>query len=218
VRGAFVRGILLLLPLAITFLVLRWLFRAVTVMSGPGAARLLEKAGVPPGPLFVLLTAVFALAITLGLVLLVGLVGGNYFGKRAWGYFEQILMRVPLVRWFYGSSRQIMDAFASPAGGAFREVVVVEYPRRGIWTLGFVTAPAAGILPERAGDDWLCVFLPTTPNPTGGYMVIVPRSETIATNLTVDEGLKMILSGGFISPRGGGALRGASRGEEVARR
>jgi len=213
-----VRGILLLLPLAITFVVLRWLFHAVTLMSEPGAARLLRMAGVPQGPFFVFLTAVFALVITLGLVLLVGIVGGNYFGKLAWGYFEKLLMRVPLVRWFYGSTRQIMDAFASPGSGAFREVVVVEYARRGVWTLGFVTAPASGIIPSRDGEEWICVFLPTTPNPTSGYMVIVSRSETMTTSLTVDEGLKLIVSGGFIAPRPGNTQGAAARGEEVARR
>lgn len=203
-RGAFVRGILLLLPLAITFVVLRWLFRAVTLMSGPGAERLLQAVGLPPGPLYSILTAVFSLAITLGLVLLVGLVGGNYIGKRAWEYFELLLMRVPFVRWFYGSARQIMDAFAAPGSGAFREVVIVEYPRKGLWTLGFVTATASGIVSPEAGEEWICVFLPTTPNPTSGYMVIVPRAETRTTPLTVDEGLKMIVSGGFISPRPAG--------------
>jgi uncharacterized membrane protein len=211
-RGAFVRGILLLLPLAITFVVLRWLFRAVTVMSGPGAERLLQAAGLPPGPLYTVLTAVFSLAITLGLVLAVGLVGGNYIGKRAWGFFERLLMRVPFVRWFYGSARQIMDAFAAPGSGAFREVVIVEYPRKGVWTLAFVTAPATGLLPPTDGDEWICLFLPTTPNPTSGYMVIVPRSETRTTPLTVDEGLKMIVSGGFISPRSVGAAPAGALG------
>jgi uncharacterized membrane protein len=214
-RKAFIRGILLLLPLAITYVVLRWLFRTVTLASGPGAERLLESAGLPPGPLFTVLTAVFSLAITLGLVLLVGLVGGNYFGKRAWGYFEGLLMRVPLVRWFYGASRQIMDAFAAPGGGAFREVVAVEYPRKGVWTLAFVTAPAPDVVPAKEGDEWICLFLPTTPNPTSGYMVIVPRSETRATRLTVDEGLKMIVSGGFINPRTAGASPGKTRAEAL---
>lgn len=202
-RRAFVRGILLLLPLAITMLILGWLFRAVTVLTGPGAARLLKLLGVPQGALFPTLTALFSLALTVGIVLVVGIVGGNYLGRQAWAFFEQMMLRVPLVRWFYGSARQIMDAFGAPGGGAFQEVVAVEYPRLGIYTLGFVTSSVTGILPGSGapGEENICVFLPTTPNPTSGYTVVVPRSEVVPTSLTVDEGLKLIVSGGFINPR-----------------
>ena len=204
VRRAFLRGILLLLPLAVTFLIMKWLFGTVTLLTGSGARRLLQGLGVPEGPLFPALTAVFALALTVGIILLVGLVGGNYLGRRAWGLFERLLLSVPLVRWFYGSTRQLMDAFAAPGSGAFKEVVMVEYPRHGIWTVGFVTAAVDALAPVHAGKDWVCVFLPTTPNPTSGYMVIVPRSAAVPTSLSVDEGLKLIVSGGFIAPRGAG--------------
>jgi len=202
-RRAFVRGILLLLPLAITVLILGWLFRTVTLLTAPGAARLLTILGVPQGALFPTLTALFSLALTLGIVLAVGIVGGNYLGRQAWAFFEHLMMRMPLVRWFYGAARQIMDAFGAPGGGAFQEVVAVEYPRHGIYTLGFVTSTVTGILPESGdpGQESICVFLPTTPNPTSGYTVVVPRSEVVPTSLTVDEGLKLIVSGGFIHPR-----------------
>ncbi|MGH9867545.1 MAG: DUF502 domain-containing protein [Candidatus Polarisedimenticolia bacterium] len=201
VRRAFLRGILLLLPLAITFLIMRWLFSAVTVMTGSGARTLLRALGAPEGPLFPALTGVFALALTVGIILLVGLVGGNYLGRRAWSLFERMLLSVPLVRWFYGSTRQLMDAFAAPGSGAFKEVVMVEYPRHGIWTVGFVTSTVGAFSPAHQGKDLVCVFLPTTPNPTSGYMVIVPRSAAVPTSLSIDEGLKLIVSGGFLVPR-----------------
>ena len=201
VRRAFLRGILLLLPLAVTFLIMRWLFTAVTVLTDPGARALLRTLGVPEGPLFPTLRGAMALALTVGIVLLVGLVGGNYLGRRAWNLFERMLLSVPLVRWFYGSTRQIMDAFGAPGSGAFKEVVLVQYPRVGIWTVGFVTASVSAIAPAHRHEDWICVFLPTTPNPTSGYTVIVPRSEAMPTSMSVDEGLKLIVSGGFIAPR-----------------
>jgi uncharacterized membrane protein len=200
-RRAFLRGILLLLPLAITFLIMRWLFQAVTVITGPGARTLLRSLGVPEGPLFPALTGLFALALTVGLILVVGIVGGNFLGRRAWGLFERLLLSVPLVRWFYGSTRQIMDAFGAPGSGAFKEVVLLQYPREGIWAVGFVTGPGNPLAPTTGSQEWVCVFLPTTPNPTSGYTVIVPRSEVSPTVLSVDEGLKFIVSGGFIAPR-----------------
>ncbi|HKY32012.1 MAG TPA: DUF502 domain-containing protein [Candidatus Polarisedimenticolia bacterium] len=204
-RGAFVRGILLLLPLAVTWVILRWLFRAVTAMTGPGAERLLGRMGIAPdSPAFPALSGVIALALTVGVVLLVGVVGGHYAGRRAWAALERVLMRAPLVRWFYGPARQIMDAFAAPGSGAFREVVLVEYPRIGLWALGFVTGPLPGVAPVPDNSDWIAVFLPTTPNPTSGYTIILPRSEAIPTRMSVDEGLKLIVSGGFIAPSGSG--------------
>jgi len=201
-RRTFVRGILLILPLMITFLILGWLFDLVTGLSRPGAERLLVSLGAPLGtsPAVGYLIPVISTVITLGVILAVGLVGGNYLGKRAWATFEAFLLRLPIVRWFYGSARQLMDAVTASGRGAFREVVLVEYPRRGVWCLGFVTAPAEGLLEAPGCEDCVYVFIPTTPNPTSGYTIVVPRADAPVLNMTVDEGLKVIFSGGFISP------------------
>ena len=204
-RRTFVRGILLILPLAITFLLLRWLFSFMTGLTTPATERLLRGAGAAfsDSPLLAYLVPLVALGLTIGSVLAAGVLAGNYVGKRAWGLVERLLLKLPLVRWFYGSARQLIDAFAAPGSGAFREVVFVEYPRRGIWCLGFVTSPAAGVPPGRAEADSVYVFLPTTPIPTSGYTIVVPRSDAPAAGMTVDEGLKLIVSGGFIAPRPG---------------
>ncbi len=201
-RRTFVRGILLILPLMITLIILRWLFDLVTGLSRPGAERLLISMGAPldSSPAFGYLIPLISTVITVAVILLVGLVGGNYLGKRAWATFEAVLLRLPVVRWFYGSARQLMDAVTASGRGAFREVVLVEYPRRGVWCLGFVTAPAAGLLNAPGYEDCVYVFIPTTPNPTSGYTIVVPRAEAPVLDMTVDEGLKVIFSGGFISP------------------
>ena len=204
-RNAFVRGILLILPLAITYLILRSLFRLVHGISSPLVEKLLRWPETTPAvaDLLPYLTPVISILLTLTLVLAVGLVGGNFVGRRLLAWFESVLMRVPLVKWLYGSARQLMDAFGAASGGAFREVVFVEYPRRDVWCLGFVTAQASGRLPfdgPASGDDCVYVFLPTTPNPTSGYTVLLKRTELRPAGMTVDEGLKLIVSGGVIAP------------------
>jgi len=204
-RSSFIRGILLILPLAITYVILRSLFRLVHGISAPLVARLVRWPETTPDVAAVMpyLTPVISILLTLSLVLLVGLVGGNFVGRQLLAWFESVLMRVPLVKWLYGSARQIMDAFGAASGGAFREVVFVEYPRRDVWCLGFVTAQAAGRLPfsdQGTGDDAVYVFLPTTPNPTSGYTVLLKRSELRPAGMTVDDGLKLIVSGGVIAP------------------
>ncbi len=204
VRRTFIQGMLLLLPLAITFVILRWMFGLITGFSAPGAQRILESFGATE-TMMRWFTPIIAATITVGVVMLVGLVGGNYLGKRLWSSLESLLMRLPLVRWFYGSARQLMDAFRYSGGAAFREVVLVQYPRPGIWCLGFVTAPATGLVPDLRGEESIYVFLPTTPNPTSGWTIVVARSEARSLPMTVDEGLKVIFSGGFISPVGTGA-------------
>lgn len=198
-RRTFLQGILLILPLAITFAILRYLFVVVTGFSAPGAQRLLQWAGAPAASM-AWMTPVIAAVLTLAVVMIVGLVGGNFVGKRAWSALEALVMRVPLVKWFYGSTRQLLDAFQYAGGSAFREVVLVEYPRHGLWSLGFVTAPAIGLIPGRPDEDGVYVFLPTTPNPTSGYTIVVPRSDAHRAGISVEEGLKVILSGGFIAP------------------
>ncbi len=201
-RRTFVRGILLILPLAITYVLLRWLFRIVIGFSSPLVTGLLDQLAPSLRDSAVVgwLAPIVAFLITIATVLGVGLVGGNYLGRRVWSQFEQLLMKVPLVRWFYGSARQMMDALSASGGGAFREVVIVEYPRRGMWTVGFVTASAWGMLPGRPQEEGVLIFLPTTPNPTSGYTVLLPRSEAPPAPMTVDEGLKLIVSGGFLMP------------------
>lgn len=198
-RRTFLQGILLILPLAITFAILRWLFLLVTGFAAPLAERMLQGVAAPAGAM-VWMTPVIAAVLTLAVVMVVGLVGGNYAGKRIWSALETLVMRIPLVKWFYGSTRQLLDAFQYAGGSAFREVVLVEYPRHGLWSLGFVTAPAIGLIPGRPDADGVYVFLPTTPNPTSGYTIVVPRADAHRAGITVEEGLKIILSGGFIAP------------------
>ena len=201
-RRSLVRGILLILPLAITFGILGWLFRLITGFSAPVVFRILAAFDAPlqADPMLNYLAPLMGLLLTGLVILLAGFVGGHYLGRTALAAFDRLLLRVPFVKWVYGSARQLMDAFSATGSGAFREVVFVEYPRRGVWCLGFVTAPAEGGLPGDPGRDAIYVFLPTSPNPTSGYTLVIDRAETLPAGMTVEEGLKLIVSGGFITP------------------
>jgi len=224
-RRAFVRGLLLILPLAITVGVLGWLFSVITGFSAPVVTRLLQGLGSPlvAEPWLEYLIPVLGVLLTLLTVVLVGVLGGHYAGRTVLAAFDSLLLRLPLVKWVYGSSRQLMDALSATGSGAFREVVFVEYPRRGLWCLGFVTAPApsapsaysANAVPEGVPGphglrNAIYVFLPTTPNPTSGYTVVVDRSEALPAGMTVEDGLKLIVSGGFIAPAALHAQDGAA--------
>ena len=206
-RRTFVRGIFLILPLAITFGILGWLFSWITGFSTPVVTRILGSLGAPlqADPMLNYLAPLMGLVLTGILILLAGFLGGHYLGRTLLAAFDRMLLRVPVVKWVYGSARQLMDAFSATGSGAFREVVFVEYPRRGIWGLGFVTASAEGGLPSDAGRDAIYVFLPTSPNPTSGFTLVVDRAETVPAGMTVEEGLKLIVSGGFIAPGPRGA-------------
>jgi uncharacterized membrane protein len=198
-RRTFLQGILLILPLAITYAILRWLFILVTGFSAPWAEELLRRMGAPAEAM-AWMRPIIAAVLTVAVVMIVGLVGGNFAGRRLWRALESFVMRIPMVKWFYGSTRQLLDAFQYAGGSAFREVVLVEYPRHGLWSLGFVTVPAVGMIPGRPDEDGVYVFVPTTPNPTSGYTIVVPRGDAHRAGITVEEGLKVILSGGFIAP------------------
>jgi uncharacterized membrane protein len=117
------------------------------------------------------------------------------------------MLRVPLVRWFYGATKQLIEAFRASGTGVFREVVLIEYPRQGLWALGFVTADATHLAMPSGHEDLIYVFVPTSPNPTSGYTVVIPRRDAAPAGMSVDEGLKLIISGGFVAPERAG--RGA---------
>ena len=202
------RGAVLVLPALITIWLLRLLFRILDAnvtpyvrlvlesMGMPGLERWFARLGVPI--IGILLTALF--------VYLIGLLAGNFLGRRLGVALESYILRVPLVRGIYGGARQLLDAFTPGGRQAFSKVVAVQYPRAGVWTLGFVTSEVPYSMPREDGrDECLPVFLPTTPNPTSGWLALVPREELRVLDMTVEEGVKLIVSGGIVVPDGPGA-------------
>lgn len=200
-RDRFVRGLLLVLPLLVTIWLLRILFGIVHDNVTPLVFAFLRAVGLGglEGWHARITVPVIGILLTLLVVYLIGLVGANLVGKRMVHAVESWILRIPLVRSIYGGSRQLLDAFNATKSGGFSRVVLVEYPRKGVYTVGFVTN-------ERPGKDGFVgevfVFLPTTPNPTSGWLALVPKDQVIDLDLSVEEGIKLIVSGGIVLPPG----------------
>ena len=203
IRKLTLRGILTVLPLAFTLWVLALLFRFVNAFVAPMVGAYLELLGVENWrqSSWAFLVPLAGLVVLAGLLMLVGLLATNLLGKRLLAKLESLLLSIPLVRAIYGSAKQLMSALSVGGQGAFQEVVALEYPRRGIWVLGFVTSslPGGTGVPGWEGG-MVNVFLPTTPNPTSGFLLILPREAVHTLPISVEEGVKMIVSGGLVLP------------------
>lgn len=208
-RQDFFAGLAILLPLVITLWVLNILFGLVHGVSTPFILRLLRLLGAPlvDDPAFArYVVPVIGLCVTLVVVLLVGVFAANYLGRRIVTAFDRLMLRIPVIKGIYGAARQLLDAFKTTST-TFRRVVAVEYPRPGVLTVGFAaregaTLKLAGEGARRRIEGHTLVFLPTTPNPTSGWLAVVPDDEVIPLDLTIEEGLKLIVSGGIVVPPG----------------
>lgn len=138
--------------------------------------------------------------LTLGLILIAGFLGSNYVGKKIISYGEYLMNNIPVINTVYKTLKQIIDTFGAKEKNSFQRVVLIEYPRKGIWSLAFVTGETEGEAQYKTSEELVNLFLPTTPNPTSGYLLMIPRKDTIALDMTVEEGVKMIISAGVITP------------------
>lgn len=140
------------------------------------------------------------------LVFLVGLLTHNYFGNKVVQIWDLMVGRIPIVRNIYQAIKQLTEAVFSNTGSHFKQVVMLEFPRTGLYSLGFLAGPAKGELESKAGQGIMNVFIPCTPNPTTGYYVLVPEKDLICLEMSVEEGFKLIISGGLVSPNQSGGL------------
>ena len=204
-RKWFFAGLLVLVPLAITIWLLEW-----AISSLDKTLLLLPKAWHPDVLLPVHIPG-FGVILTLAVLLLVGATVSNFLGKRLIGWWDALLGRIPVVRSIYSSVKQVSDTLFSENGNAFRKAVLVEWPREGNWTIGFVTGvPSGDVLQvlqqgaksdtSSAAEEFLSVYIPTTPNPTGGYMMMFKKSSCQELTMSVDEALKYVVSMGVVAP------------------
>ncbi len=200
IRRNLVRGLLLILPLAVTVWVLHLLFGFVNRQATPRLQQVVEWLGIEPpdGWLGRAAFAVASVAITAALIYAIGLLGSNFTGRRWLRWFESWILRVPLVRSVYGPLRQLLDSFGSDRNRNFSRVVLVQYPREGMWAIGFVTTEQRHTF--GGGREKTPVFLPTTPNPTSGWLIFADEADLLTLNLTVEESIKLIVSGGIVGP------------------
>ena len=184
IRSKLFAGLATLLPLYLTFIVIRFLFESLEKMSGP----ILKQFGLDIPGLGIILTII--------LIYVLGLIVTNFLGRKIFDIGESIVKRVPIVSMIYTTLKQITDTFTKGTTDAFDGVVYIQYPRQGLWTMAFISGESK----NEDGIPYFHLFVPTTPNPTSGFFLMIPQADSISTGMTVEEGLKTIISGGLLAP------------------
>lgn len=200
-RQYFITGLLVWLPMGVTVWVLLWLLGildgiflgvlAATEAMVPGVAVVAEKLRHIPG-LGVILVALVILGT--------GLFVANMFGQWWLRQWDKIMTRIPVVRSIYSSVKQVSDTLFSGSGQAFSKAVLVQYPRHGAWTIAFLTGRPGGEVARHLDGDYISVYVPTTPNPTSGFFLMVPRADVVELKMSVDDALKYVISMGVVAP------------------
>lgn len=193
-RRYLVAGLVASVPIIITVAVMRWL-----VELSDRAVALLPHKWQPDVLLGFHLPGLGVAMALVGLVI-IGALTTNFIGNRLMRWFDELLARVPVVRSVYGAIKQLMEAVFGNGGQAFRQVVLISFPQAGQWTIGFVTSDCH--MPIPGDEPKVAVFVPTTPNPTSGWLLFSRQDELIPLDISVEEGMKLVVSGGMISPEG----------------
>ncbi len=199
VRNVFITGLLVTLPIAFTIFILNFLFKTLDNWLSPGITKLLILAGTPiledfrlPG---------LGVAVTVLIIFLVGVLTKNIFGAKLVQLGEMIVEKIPIVRNVYTGAKQVVTTIAHTDTNAFSRVVLVEFPRKEIYAMGFVTSETKGEVQALLEGDVVSVFVPTTPNPTSGFLVFIAQDEIIDLSMSVEEGIKLIISCGIVTPK-----------------
>ena len=190
----FVTGLLIWIPLVITFVVLAWIITTLDQIL------LLVPPTFRPDALLGFHVPGIGVVVSLVVIVATGLAAANFVGQRMVRFWESLLSRIPVVKSIYYSVKQVSDTLLSSNGQAFRKALLIQYPREGMWTIGFQTGSPGGDAARHLGDDFVSVYVPTTPNPTSGFFLMLPRKDAIELDMSVDEALKYIISMGVVSP------------------
>ena len=195
IRNIFITGLLITLPIAITFFILKFLFKNLDALS-PVFTELLIQAGAPiPEGFRIPFLGFF---MTFLIILLVGILTTNIFGKQIVHLGETLVEKIPFVRRIYSGTKQVVVAFANTDTDSFKKVVLIEFPRKGVHAIGFVTGEARGEVQEHTHGQVINVFVPTTPNPTSGFLVFSPPEEVQEIAMSIEDGVKYVISGGIV--------------------
>jgi uncharacterized membrane protein len=213
-RASFLTGLAVVLPGVVTLAVVKWLFGTISSFTdtllfflpyclGPKA---IYQNGVS-GPVFWYWSAL-ALLLAVAMVTVIGVLTRYYFGKRLIAWADGMMLRLPVLNKIYGTIKQVDEAFTSGKRSSFKTVVLVEYPSEGIYSVGFITSEREDEAQKRTGKKCVCVFIPTTPIPTAGFLIIVPEEKVMKLDMSVADGFKYIISIGALSQGDGvGALK-----------
>ena len=189
IRKLFLAGLLVMIPLIITIYSVLWMLNKVDSIFRRPIEELLGFTIYGLG-----------IIITVGMILLAGVIATNYAGHRLFGATEYFFKKIPIVRSIYFPVKQLTQTVYGNVNTAFRKVVLVRYPTPGVHTIGFVTSKGVDSVEDKIGRDMVCVFIPTTPNPTSGMLILVPEEDVIVLDIGVEDAIKLIVSGGIAKP------------------
>lgn len=194
IKKYFITGLLVLVPMVITL----WVLISIINLLDQSLAVL--PAAWQPKNLFGFHIPGLGTSLTLLIILVTGLVATNIFGQQLISWWEKLLNRVPVVKAIYFSVKQVSDTLFSDSGNAFRKALLVRFPHHDAWTIAFMTGIPGGDVRSHLSADYISVYVPTTPNPTSGYFIMLPKSDVIELDMSVDEALKYIISMGTVAP------------------
>ncbi len=210
-KNYFITGLLVILPIFITAYVIWFFIKAMDAVLKYIPVKYLPETYINiyiPG---------LGLILAVILILAVGVLTRNIAGRRVLQFWDNMVDRIPLARIIYSSVKQLLQAFFFQNSDAFQRVALLEYPRRGIYVLGFITGESKGEAQEKTNKKMINVFIPTTPNPTSGFYVLVPEEDLTVLDMSIEDAFKLIISGGLVSPNDQKRVRrkkGGSRGKE----
>jgi uncharacterized membrane protein len=194
IKNSFLAGLATIVPLALTVYVLQIVLKITITLGGKVSEPLKQFVDVTfPG--FNLLSSIIGLIFVIIILILVGALARNVLGRRVVKWLESIFKNIPLIGMIYTTTKQIMESISGGGAHSFEKVVYIQYPRKNIWTLGFVTGESTNQLNE----EFYHLFVPTTPNPTSGVFLIIPKEDTLDAEINVEEGFRMIVSSGIVS-------------------
>ncbi len=194
IKRYFITGLLIWVPLSITFWVL-----SLIVGTLDQSLQLLPEA-VHPQRLVGFAIPGAGAVLTLAMIFLTGLLAANFIGQKLVSWWEKLLARIPVVNSVYNSVKQVSDTIFSPNGNAFRKAILVNYPHQESWTIAFLTGQPGGDVVNHLSGEYVSVYVPTTPNPTSGFFLMMPANKVVELDMTVDEALKYIISMGVVAP------------------
>jgi uncharacterized membrane protein len=209
IRKWLLAGLLVIVPIMVTVWVLDW------IVSSLDKTLQILPSSWHPDKLIGFHIPGFGVLLAFAILLVVGAAASNFLGKKLMSWWDALLNRIPVVRSIYSSVKQVSDTLFSDGGNAFRTAVLVQWPRENVWTIAFITGSPAGDvaahLQNGSGDEYVSVYVPTTPNPTGGYFVLLKKSDCIELSMSVDEALKYIVSMGVVVPGGPASVAAAAK-------
>lgn len=198
-RNAFVTGLIILFPLGFTFIVVNFLLRTI----GTPASRIFFfflEPELRQSPWVNPLLDIISTLVVIVLITLIGFLSSYFLGRLLVSLTEKLFIKLPFIGSVYNTAKQVVDTFSKEKKALFQKTVLIEFPQKGVYAIGFLTSTAKGEAQDRTKQDLVNVFMPTTPNPTSGFFLMIPKNEVIELNMSITEGMKLIISGGAVMP------------------